>query len=255
MATVFKIENLGIGYGNKVIVEKINCSLGQGELCAIVGINGVGKSTLLRTLAKLQSKLSGKVLVGNHDLETISTSQLAKKLAVVLTDPIATRNLTVQELVALGRQPYTNWVGMLSQKDKTVIKESIDLFDLESLQYKKCYQLSDGQLQRVLIARAMAQDTSLILLDEPTTHLDLFHKVQILKLLQQLAHKHQKTIVFTTHEIELAIQLCDKILMLDNHDNPFGKPSELIEQGHFNTLFPEEMVRFDTKSGTFRITK
>ncbi|WP_343486009.1 ABC transporter ATP-binding protein [Allomuricauda sp. d1] len=255
MEKILHIKNLGVGYGNTVIAENISFALPKGKLCAIVGVNGIGKSTLLRTLAKLQPKLSGEISIQGEDLNTITTSELAKSVSVVLTDPIATKNLTAKELVALGRQPYTNWIGMLSKQDQTIIKESICLFELEELQHKKCYELSDGQLQRVLIARAMAQDTPLILLDEPTTHLDLFHKVQILKLLQQLAHDHQKTIVFTTHEIDLAIQLCDNILILDGNQNPFGEPCELIEQGCFDSLFPKEMVQFDAKTGSFKINK
>lgn len=255
MQNTVHIKNLNIGYGEKVIASNIDFALTKGELCAIVGVNGIGKSTLLRTLAKLQPKLSGEILFNDQHLDSHTPSALSKILSVVLTDPIATKNLTAKELVALGRQPYTNWIGMLNKRDKTSISQSIKLFELERLQHKKCFELSDGQLQRVLIARTMAQDTSLILLDEPTTHLDLFHKVQILKLLQKLAHEHHKSILFTTHEIDLAIQLCDKILILDGKTNPFGQPCELIEQGCFESLFPSEMVQFDAKTGSFKITK
>ena len=165
------------------------------------------------------------------------------------------KNLTVLELIALGRQPYTNWLGALTNEDKSYIDKSISDFDIEELKQKKCHELSDGQLQRVLIARAVTQDTPLILLDEPTTHLDLYHKIQIFKLLQRLAHQNKKTILFTTHEIDLAIQLCDKILLLDGKENPFGTPCELIEQGCFEKLFPAETVKFDAKTGSFKVNK
>lgn len=248
-------KGLSIGYKNVEVATKINFKLHSKELCAIIGVNGIGKSTLLRTLGKLQPKLSGQILIKNQLLEDYSPLDLAKQTSIVLTEPIASKNLTVKELITLGRQPYTNWLGNLTAADETHIKESIQSFELQEFTSKKCHELSDGQLQRVLIARAMAQDTPLILLDEPTTHLDLYHKVQILKLLQNLAHQHQKTIVFTTHEIDLAIQLCDKILLLDGKENSFAAPSELIEKGSFDTLFPSQMVRFDAKSGSFKVNK
>jgi iron complex transport system ATP-binding protein len=255
MQHALSIKDVSIGYGGQPVAEHINFRLNKKELCAIVGINGIGKSTLLRTLAKLQPAISGEILFSEKSLSSLAPLQLAKNLSLVLTEPIATKNLTVLELLVLSRQPYTNWWGTLSENDKIVIEESIKQFDLGDLKTKKCFELSDGQLQRVLIARAMAQDTPLIFLDEPTTHLDLSHKVQIFKLLQRLAHTHQKTVLFTTHEIDLAIQLCDKILILDGMENPFGEPCELIEKGSFSNLFPSKMVSFDKKTGTFKVKK
>jgi iron complex transport system ATP-binding protein len=237
------------------VVSDISFELNKGELCAIVGINGAGKSTLLRTLGKVQEKLSGNIHLDDKDLESYTSLDLAAQLSVVLTEPIASKNLTVAELLALGRLPYTNWLGALSQQDKTQIDNCLQQLDLITLQNKQCHELSDGQLQRVLIARAMVQDTPIILLDEPTTHLDLYHKVQILKLLQKLAKEHQKTILFTTHEIDLAIQLCDKILILDSDTNPFGQPCELIKNGDFDRLFPSDMIRFDSDTGSFKVKK
>lgn len=189
------------------------------------------------------------------DLEDYTELEMASAVSVVLTEPLATKNMTVYELISLGRQPYTNWLGRLSEKDKIKIKEVIDLLDLHNLKKRKCYELSDGQLQRVLIARALAQDTGIILLDEPTTHLDLYHKVQLLKLLRFVAHKTEKSIVFTSHEIDMAIQLCDKMLILDGQKNSFDQPCKLIENNAFNGLFPSDTVTFDNRTGTFRIQK
>ena len=254
-----KAEALSIGYHSKknktTVVGTINFTLFSGELTAIVGTNGIGKSTLLRTLGNAQPKLAGSIIVGPKSLEDYRPAELSSEISMVLTEPIASKNLSVIELVALGRQPYTNWLGTLSKTDKQKIKEALQLLELEELQQRKCYTLSDGQLQRVLIARALAQDTSIILLDEPTTHLDLFHKVRILKLLKSIAHKTHKTVVFTTHEIEMAIQLCDKMLLLDGQTNTFGQPSELIEQKAFESLFPSDTVSFDAQTGSFRIEK
>ncbi len=227
----------------------------QGELSAIVGVNGIGKSTLIRTLGKVQAKLSGSIVLVNKDLKSYSAMELASTVSVVLTESLASKNLTVIELITLGRQPYTNWIGKLSDTDKSKIQEAISMVDLESLKNKKCYELSDGQLQRVMIARALAQDTSIILLDEPTTHLDLHHKVQILKLLKHIAHKTKKTILFTSHEIEMAIQLCDKILIMNKETHEFGEPCELIQNQSFERLFPSDTVKFDPKTGSFKIEK
>ncbi|WP_316930803.1 ABC transporter ATP-binding protein [Maribacter forsetii] len=230
-------------------------ALNKGELAAIVGINGIGKSTLLRTLGNFQPKISGSIEIEGKDLSTYNEIQLASKISVVLTESIASKNLSVYELLALGRQPYTNWLGKLSNDDISIINNSIDLLELEPFLDKKCFQLSDGQLQRVLIARALIQNTDIILLDEPTTHLDLYHKVQILKLLKTIAHKTNKVILFTSHEIELAIQLCDKMLILDGRENAFDEPCKLIENKNFDTLFPKDTISFDANTGSFRIKK
>lgn len=155
--------------------------------------------------------------------------------------------------MALGRQPYTNWFGKLAEEDIAIINNSIALLELHPFLNKKCFQLSDGQLQRVLIARALIQDTDIILLDEPTTHLDLYHKVQILKLLKSIAHETNKTILFTSHEIELAIQLCDKMLILDGITNAFDEPCNLIANNNFDSLFPTDTISFDPNTGSFRI--
>lgn len=252
---ILEVQDLTIGYDQVPLGGAISFNLEKGTLCAIVGVNGIGKSTLLRTLGNLQPKISGEIILVGKPQESLSPNDRARLLSLVLTEPMASKNLTVSEVLTLGRQPYTNWLGQLSDADKEAVANSLSRFDLNDLAERKCFELSDGQLQRVLIARAMTQDTPLILLDEPTAHLDLYHKVQIFKLLQQLAHQHQKTIVFTTHEIDLAIQLCDKILLLDGKTNAFASPCELIEKGSFSTLFPSEMVRFDEKTGTFKVSK
>jgi iron complex transport system ATP-binding protein len=209
----------------------------------------------LRTIGGFQSKLSGSIEIEGKELVSIHTLSLATKVSVVLTEPIASKNMSVMDLLALGRQPYTNWLGKLSSNDISTINKSITLLELDSFLEKKCYELSDGQLQRVLIARALVQDTSIILLDEPTTHLDLYHKVHILKLLKSIAHKTEKTILFTTHEIELAIQLCDKMLVLDGLNNAFDEPCKLIENKSFDTLFPTDIIVFDAATGSFKISK
>ncbi len=199
--------------------------------------------------------ISGSIKIEGKELSTYDDLQMASKVSVVLTESIASKNLSVYELLALGRQPYTNWLGKLADTDVFIINKSIALLELEPFLDKKCFQLSDGQLQRALIARALIQDTDIILLDEPTTHLDLYHKVQILKLLKSVAHETNKTILFTSHEIELAIQLCDKMLILDGTNNAFDQPCNLIANNSFDTLFPTDTISFDSNTGSFKIKK
>lgn len=252
------IQDLRIGYGGRdplVLTEGLSFALPPASLTAVVGINGVGKSTLLRTLAGMQPALGGKICIREVSLAEMAPSRRAEWLSVVLTEPPASRNLTVRELVSLGRHPYTNWLGQLVKADREAIDQALDRMELQALSDRPCHTLSDGQLQRALIARALAQDTFLMLLDEPTTHLDLYHKVKILKGLQNIAHETGKTIVFTTHEIDLAIQLCDYLLVLREKGSSFGSPCELIEAGAFGSLFPEDTIRFDPGIGRFQVNK
>lgn len=236
-------------------MEHLNFALKEGDLAAIVGVNGAGKSTLLRTLGNVQPHLKGDIKIRGKQLTSYAPMELASSLSLVLTEPIASKNLTVLELIALGRQPYTNWIGSLSSTDKEKIQDAVQRVQLEDLRHKKCYELSDGQLQKVMIARALAQDTSIMLLDEPTSHLDLYHKVHILKLLKTIAHETRKTILFTTHEIDVAIQLCDTMLILQKEKSYFGTPCELIEERRFDELFPSDTITFDHNTGSFKVKK
>ena len=254
-----EVDQLAIGYKHKkknsVIANGISFKANQGELISIVGANGVGKSTLLRTLTGMQPKLDGSITIEGEQINTLSSHQLALQLSVVLTEAPASKNLTVLELIELGRQPHTNWMGALTPKDKARIEEAMQLTDTFELRDQKCYELSDGQLQRVTIARALAQDTPLIILDEPTTHLDLYHRAYVLKLLQKLTIEKNKTILFSTHEIDLAIQVSHRMLVMTDAQIVMDTPEALIKNGHFSRLFPKESIRFDTEKGRFTIEK
>jgi len=255
--SVLEATNLNIGYKFKkkltIVSEGINFSIPKGQLVGLVGANGIGKSTLLRSLTGMQPVLGGDILINGQGLDTLNPLMLATKLSVVLTEPPASKNLSVLELVSLGRQPHTNWLGTLSAEDKNAILFALEATEIVNLKQRKCYELSDGQLQRVLIARALAQDTPIIILDEPTTHLDLYHRAYILKLLRRLASETQKTILFSTHEIDLAIQLTDTMLVMTPHNNFFDTPKNLINAGCFDALFPKETIDFDKKTGRFSI--
>jgi iron complex transport system ATP-binding protein len=252
---ILQTKNLSIGYTSKkevlTIASNINISLLKGKLITLIGGNGIGKSTLLRTITAIQTPISGEVTLNNKDIFSIENSVLAQQQSLVLTDKLPSSNLTVWELIALGRQPYTNWIGNLSVEDYSKINIAIQLTNIEHLSEKKHFEISDGQLQKVLIARALAQDTDLIILDEPTTHLDLFHKVSVFKLLQKLAHETEKCILFSTHDIDLAIQLSDEMIVMTKEKTIQDQPCNLIEKGVFDTLFKDEHIVFDKTRGKF----
>ncbi|SHI29025.1 ABC transporter ATP-binding protein [Algibacter luteus] len=256
---ILKTKDLSIGYTSKksktVLASSINIELKKGTLVGLIGANGIGKSTLLRTLTNVQNPLSGEVYINNTNLLKYAAIDLAKVLSLVLTEPVASKNMSVLELVALGRQPYTNWIGSLSKRDLEIINKALNQTNITELKHKKCFELSDGQLQKVMITRALAQDTDLIILDEPTTHLDMYHKAYILKLLQRLAIETNKTILFSSHEIDLAIQLCDQLVVMTKTGVVSDAPCNLIKKGTFETLFPKDLIAFDEKTGSFRVKK
>lgn len=256
---ILTTENLSIGYQSKhktsVVATHVNIQLRQGELIGLVGANGIGKSTLLRTLTSIQQPLDGTIQLNQKPLQQYSAIELAKVMSLVLTEQLMSKNLSVFELVALGRQPYTNWIGNLHDNDISIINNAIEQTNLSDLKHRKCLELSDGQLQKAMIARALAQDTNLIILDEPTTHLDMYHKAYILKLLQNLAKNTNKTILFSSHEIDLAIQLCDTMVVMTPNQVISDSPCKLIEKSVFETLFPKDLIGFDNKTGSFRVKK
>ncbi|MFH6944556.1 ABC transporter ATP-binding protein [Flavobacterium sp. FlaQc-50] len=258
MKNILSTINLSIGYRNKnakvTIAENLNLNLVSGKLISLIGANGIGKSTLLRTITGIQRPLSGKVLLSDKDITTFKPLELAQNLSVVLTEKLPPSNLSVFELVALGRQPYTNWIGTLTPEDVTKVNEALELTQITHLSRKKHFEISDGQLQKVLIARALAQDTPLIILDEPTTHLDLLHKVSLFKLLKKLTQETQKCILFSTHDIDLAIQLSDEMIIMTPDLFVQDEPCNLISKGSFATLFKDEHIVFDAEKGKFVIT-
>ena len=254
---ILSTSNLSIGYQSKkeknIIAENLNLTFEEGKLISLVGGNGIGKSTLLRTITGIQKPLAGTVLLNEKEIHNYESLALAQNLSLVLTEKLPPSNLSVFELIALGRQPYTNWLGKLSAEDLEKINQAITLTHIEHLIDKKHHEISDGQLQIVLIARALAQDTPLIILDEPTTHLDLFHKVSVFKLLKKLSQETNKCILFSTHDIDLAIQLSDEMIVMTESSVEQDQPCNLITKGIFNTLFKDSSITFDGEKGKFVI--
>ncbi len=255
---ILQASKISIGYSNKkennIIASDIALSLEKAKLIALIGANGIGKSTLLKTITGIQKPISGTVLLNEKNIHELDSLTLAQNISVVLTEKLPPSNLTVWELIALGRQPYTNWIGKLTDNDIAKVNEAIELTQIGHLASKKHYEISDGQLQIVLIARALAQDTPLIILDEPTTHLDLLHKVVLFKLLKKLTQETGKCILFSTHDIDMAIQLSDEMIIMTPEKVVQDQPCNLIMKGSFNTLFKDEHIVFDSEKGKFVIS-
>lgn len=246
---VLNATNVAIGYSSKkkeiLIASNINISVEKGKFVALLGKNGIGKSTLLRTLSKVQKPLNGSIEINQKELSNYSNQQLSTVLSLVLTERLPESQLTVFELIALGRQPYTNWIDQLSEEDIEKVNWAIEQTEIEHLKNNRFYELSDGQLQRVLIARALAQDTEIIILDEPTAHLDIHHTIKIFSLLKKLVKNTQKTILISTHEINLAIQLADEFILLSENNIHTGTADKLISENAFDQLFPKELISFN----------
>jgi iron complex transport system ATP-binding protein len=208
-------QKLNIGYGSdKIIFPDISFVADEGEMIALLGVNGIGKSTLLRTISGLQKSVSGNMLVGEKPLETMTVQERARHISIVLTERIFVDNISVREFIALGRMPYTNWLGKLSAEDTAELEKVIAIMKIEKLQHKLFNQISDGEKQKVLIARALCQQTPVIILDEPTAFLDFRNKKEILELLAAIARDMKKTVILSTHDIEAVLEHCSKCWLM-----------------------------------------
>ena len=256
--SVLAAKHLDIGYDKdkrekKYVARDLNLQLNEATLVCLLGPNGSGKSTLLRTLAGIQRPLAGELEIQNTPITKISGKELARMCSVVLTDAVD-RSLTGETVVAIGRYPYTGWMGKLSKEDEDHIQWAIEATATSSYIHRPLYKMSDGERQKVMIARALAQDTPIVLLDEPTAHLDLPNRVDIIRLLRTLAHKTRKAILLSTHDLDLAIQAADQIwLMHPAQSMKIGCPEDLILQGAIQEVFPSDGFSFDVASGGFRL--
>lgn len=247
-------EQLTVGYryGRHIrsVATRLQFHASPGQIIALLGPNGCGKSTLLRTLAGMQLPLAGQILLNEKPLASFTPAQRATQLAVVLTEtPDA--NLTVYDLVVTGRYPYTGWFGRTAEADEHAISRALRQTNTQDFAHRPVGTLSDGERQKVMIARAVAQDTPLLILDEPTAHLDVPNRVAVLQLLLRLAHEHQKTVLLSTHALDLALLMADQLWLMHEGKLQSGVPEDLVLGGAVTGLFESEGIAFDRQTGTF----
>lgn len=260
MSTVLQTEQLGIGYtakGKKKILHKgITLQLEEGQLVCLLGPNGAGKSTLLRTLSGVQSPLEGEIRIpGAGKLEALHTRERARYISLVLTEKAVAGNLRVEELLALGRYPFTNWAGQLLPEDHQHIEDVLLDLKLDPLRKEALYTLSDGQQQKAMIARALVQNGQIIILDEPTAHLDIPNKMGIMRMLRDIAKSRNKAILVATHELDLALEVADEFWLMGEQGQFYrGVPEELLLKGRFNEVFNQKELHFDPGTGRFRFS-
>lgn len=250
---------LTIGYRQKqhrkIVQKALNLAVYPGEMICLIGPNGCGKSTLLKSIGGLQPILGGDICINQLSIQEQSLSEKAKLIALVLTDKIEVNNLSIAELIAMGRSPYTGWLGELSPQDKQIIDDAIRQVHLEGYENRFLTELSDGERQRALIAKALAQNTPVVLLDEPTAHLDLPNRVNIMLLLRKLAKDTGKAILMSTHELDLALQTSDNIWLMSPRQGGVqtGTPDELINNNSIQKVFATHSFSFTGEGGSIRV--
>jgi iron complex transport system ATP-binding protein len=258
-ATVLATENLSIGYAprrgpRRVIAAGLNLTLHAGEVACLLGPNGVGKSTLLRTLVGMQPPLAGRVFLDGADLATLSVREIARRLSVVLTERIEAGHLTAYALVALGRHPHTDWTGRLTPRDEEMVRWALDAVDAVCLSARLVHELSDGERQRVMVARALAQEPLVMALDEPTAFLDLPRRVEMMRLLRRLARETDRAMLLSTHDLDLALRAADTLwLLAPGGVMHVGAPEDLVLGGAFEATFAGDGITFDRYQGHFHI--
>ncbi len=246
---MLELRNLYIGYADdtkrSIVAETLNASLPRGVLACLIGANGVGKSTLMRTMAAFQPPLRGEVCIDGKSVADYSAKELSEKIGVVLTERNMSADLTVEEVVGLGRIPYTTFWGTLTQADRRIVDEALAWVAIEELRYRKLHQLSDGERQKVMIAKALAQQTPVIFLDEPTAFLDYPSKIAMMQLLRRLAHEQHKLILLSTHDLEIAFQTADYIWLLQQDGLQTGTLDELSQWGAISAFLDSKDLYYD----------
>ena len=242
---MIRFQSLSLGYGSRILIDSLSATVKSGELTALVGRNGTGKSTLLRAITGLGERIGGDILLGDKSIDSLSTAELATMVAFVTTDKVRIANLRCRDVVALGRAPYTNWIGRMQEQDEEIVMRSMELVGMSDYADKTMDRMSDGECQRIMIARALAQQTPIILLDEPTAFLDMPNRYELCTLLQRLAHEEQKCILFSTHELDIALALCDSIALISPPQLHLLPTEEMVKSGYIEKLFTSGIVNFD----------
>ncbi|MCB0769047.1 MAG: ABC transporter ATP-binding protein [Flavobacteriales bacterium] len=253
MSNLLETHDLCVGHSGKAIVNGVDMSISSGELVALIGLNGSGKSTLLRTLMGFIPPVSGVVKINGVPLTKMNASERAKAIAVVLTDRPSAGLLDVGTLIALGRQPWTGRFGHHTAKDRAAVKRAMERTGTTAFATRALDRLSDGEAQRVMIARALSQDTPLLILDEPTAFLDLVNRVQVFRLLRELAHKEGKGVLLSTHDLQTALDQCDRVVLITGASIWSGTTAEARSSGVLERTFASDGLRFDPESGAFKV--
>ena len=234
---MIRLENISLGYGARRLLEGVTTRFEAGTLTALIGRNGAGKSTLLRALAGLKPLQAGTITIEGTPIAELDSAEAARRVAFVATDKVRIANLPCEDLVALGRAPYTNWIGRLQDVDREIVADALAKVGMSDFARKTMDRMSDGECQRVMIARALAQQTPVILLDEPTAFLDMPNRYELCRLLQRLAHDEQKAIIFSTHELDIASKMCDSIALIDTPYLLHQSAAEMAAGGAIERLF------------------
>ncbi len=231
------LHDLSIGYGDRKLLDHVNARFEKGHLTALIGRNGSGKSTLLRAIAGLNRNYSGEITVGGEDSKTLDAIRVSRILSLVTTQRTRIPNMTCNEVVSAGRAPYTDWIGRLGEKDRKIVDESIRAVGMEAYAHRTMDTMSDGECQRIMIARALAQTTPVMILDEPTSFLDMPSRYELAELLASLAHTQGKSIIFSTHELDIALEMCDDVALVDNGKLIHRTPELMRSEGWIEHLF------------------
>ena len=250
---MIQLSNISLAFGERTLIEGATTRFECGEMVALLGRNGTGKSTLLRAIAKLGEVAQGEIIVDGKYISEIDIRTFARLVAFVNTERIDIDSMRAYDLVAIGRSPYTDWMGRLTKEDREIIERSMQITGVDKLANRMVETLSDGECQRVMIARALAQDTPVILLDEPTAFLDLPNRYELCTLLSRLAHNEGKLIVFSTHELDIALTLADSIALVDTPRLVHMPTSEMISSGNLERLFNSEHISFDAATKAIKL--
>ena len=251
---MLKTANLSVGYGNYTVVKDVNLDINEGEILCIIGPNGAGKSTLLKTIATYLKPQNGVVYLDGKRIHDLKPKDLAKEMAVVLTERVNPGNMTGFDIVAIGRHPYTDLFGRLSKDDKKIIIESAREVNAEYLLEKNFFEMSDGERQKIMIARALAQEPKVLILDEPTSFLDAKHKIELTLLMRKLADEKNLAIVVTLHDIELALRIADKMALIKDHNViAYGYPENVMKKEIVNNLYNLENANYSEVIGYFEL--
>ncbi|MBE6202162.1 MAG: ABC transporter ATP-binding protein [Rikenellaceae bacterium] len=252
---MIELRNITLGYGSRTLIEDATTLFECGSMVALLGRNGTGKSTLLRALAALGDVQQGEIYIDRRPLAELSRGELSRLVAFVTTERIDVEALTAYDLVAIGRSPYTNWMGRLSDDDRVAIERAMQIAGVAHMAERRVETMSDGECQRVMIARALAQDTRVILLDEPTAFLDLPNRYELCTLLSRLAHDEGKCVIFSTHELDIALSLADSIALVDTPHLVHLATPQMIASGNIERLFDSDYVSFDADTQSIRLRR